>query len=391
MKLALNKIIISCVVIVLISCVASTKKVEDTDPVQGTESQNSSDQQFLLRIKNSEMAMSLLGKAQTQLKSGNSRGAIVTLTKAREFNPWHDDIKDTYILAVKSYLKATERLINKGIDCKILAQRLSVINSISQDEIGRFSGVRDKCKIAVESLPIVNLDGEFSHSKHERGVELTVAKDLEKELNLIIERNKYVPIRELLIAGIKYLQKTTYEVRKIEVDQNTTDDQKNSLKVHIEERFNGPNKFEYCDQIRKIIEVNGTGYYLKCKSLPEKSGYQRSGFLNYSESAYIPVPKSWASHLEKLFPVPRKAIFRLIIHYKDGSNETFFQPITISKEMQIRVPIESEKCRPRKIIGTVPTHCVRVQSMSISKANLANLKSISIVLDPEKTYLENLQ
>jgi len=380
-----------------LSCVSSTKKNYDGDPVESADKlgrdieEGNSDQHFLLRIKRSEAAMALLGEAQTQLRSGNSQGAIISLTKAKEYNPWHDDIKDTYVLATRAYVTATQKMIASNADCSLILRRLSFINSVVQDEMGKFNDVSLKCNFKSSSQPIVSFDRNVDLPSSQKQIELQVAKGLEGELDYIIQRNKYVPAQELLILGIQYLQNTTFRVKDIKVDPNTSGSDSIILSVKIEERFTGPDKFEYCDQIRKLVEVEGTGHHLRCRGLPENEGFRRSGFFSYSKGAYISVPSSWVEPLEKYFPLPRKSVFRTTIFYKDGTNERFFQTINLSKEEQLKAPVKSEECRPSTILRTVPGHCTFVKKTKIARDRLVKLESISIELDPEETYKSNIE
>lgn len=394
MRRARSKVAVLIFIVSLLSCVSSSKKSYEGDPVESADKlaqdieEGDSDQHFLLRIKRSEAAMALLGEAQTQLRSGNSQGAIISLTKAKEYNPWHDDIKDTYVLATRAYVTATQKMIASNAGCSLILRRLNFINSVAQDEMDKFNDASLKCNFKSSSQPIVSFDRNVDLPSSQKQIELQVAKDLEGELDYIIQRNKYVPAQELLILGIQYLQNTTFRVKDIKVDPNTSDSDNIILSVKIEERFTGPDKFEYCDQIRKLVEVEGTGHHLRCRGLPENEGFRRSGFFSYSNGAYISIPSSWVEPLEKYFPIPRISVFRFTVSYKDGTKEDYFQTVTLDKAKQKRFPEEAEECRPRTFFG-VADSCIYIKRNAISREKLVKLKSISLSLDPEKTFEAN--
>ena len=75
---------------------------------------------------------------------------------------------------------------------------LNFINSVAQDEMDKFNDASLKCNFKSSSQPIVSFDRNVDLPSSQKQIELQVAKDLEGELDYIIQRNKYVPARSYL-------------------------------------------------------------------------------------------------------------------------------------------------------------------------------------------------
>ena len=110
------------------------------------------------------------------------------LTLARELNPWHDGIKNYYLLAIKQYIKATS-ILAKNSPCDLIITRIDYLNQISPDNAGRFGKIVKKCnhelleieeKIAIDTN-ILEMKTPFTSRRVERIVFDTLEPKTQKK------------------------------------------------------------------------------------------------------------------------------------------------------------------------------------------------------------------
>lgn len=205
---------------------------------------------YSLEYLRSQAAQYLLSQGKTELKSANSAKAVKYLSQAREYNPWNDEIKDLYTLSVKFLVRSTKELNNTS--CEIINERLSLIYSVSNDQISNLSELVKKCDFNPNKNIQTNLD--FKLTPQIIASDKKIFASLEDEAKEIVKRNTYAPKRELAYLALNYLSNLEFILGEPKVSELTSNFDELILKIPISVNVkNEPNSEEYCEKTKELI------------------------------------------------------------------------------------------------------------------------------------------
>lgn len=302
----------------LAACTSSPPRVGISEnPVQDYEIQKrkaveDGHSDYSLDRKRFEAAMSLYSQAQTDLKSGASGKAIAKLALAREYNPWHDDIKDLYLLSVRHFVRMTKD-ISQNVDCDPLADRLNFLNEVAPDSLNQFKDEMKRCDFRPKKRELEITADEIATIKvpeNASGKTGSIDYEIIGELQNIVKRNRYVPIPELLTLSLEYLSKVRINVSNLQISPIADDAEKFELLLAVEfENESGMSGKEYCEETRKYLEMKESSVDLKC---PYWGSWFGSGELTYAAN-----PIYRKAIWENLWPLPRRVVVAFKFKYKN--------------------------------------------------------------------------
>lgn len=268
---------------------------------------------FSLDRKKFEAAMYLYEHAQTDLKAGNSAKAIGELALAREYNPWHDDIKDLYVLAVGHFVKITKKA--SGTDCSIVNNRLSFLSQTAPDYLDQLKDQIDRCKFKPKEHDAKITQKYIEDIKvpdNALGAVGSVDFDLLGELNGIVSRNAHNPTPELLALALDYLSKIEIDLGNPHISPLSTDLNKFEITVPIKfTNRDGMSGEEFCESTRSFLELKEGTDRISCRYWKFWS-LQRDGHgdVEYSVNpSFFKIP-------EAVWPLPKKVVIAFRLKYK---------------------------------------------------------------------------
>lgn len=290
---------------------------------------NRSPDDYSLEYLKSQAALYLLSQGKTDLKSGNSIRAIQRFSEARKLNPWNDEIKDFYILSVKTLVRVTNRLQNEK--CEIINDRLGFIYSVASDQMTEVQSLVDKCDFKIgaasteefHSLPLSEKGNEIQKNEFE---------NLNEEISKKIKKNKYVPRKELLFLGLSYLADLKIELGKPLVGSENDDTSSVRILFPIATKYTGKTSVEeYCEKAKGLLrnmdyeqevdftpvrEFNEPGR-LKCRV----TGYA-------SQDDFLTLP-SWKEKIGNIWPLPKDIIVDFVLYYENGKSRSYRDVVSI--------------------------------------------------------------
>ena len=323
------KTIFISILFIITACSSEQKKNTFENPVLKYKSLklNNSDNYFGLEAAKSEAAMYLYSQAKTDLKSGNSQMALEKLSEARLYNPWHDDIKDLYVVSSKIFIETTK---NMGSNCSVVNDRLSFIYTHSPDFFGQVSNLAKKCNFKVSS-DIYKLDKLPFEWKE---AEVKVFHNFENELDSIIKINSYIPRRELLIEQLKYISNLSFSLSNVRPSRLNLGGSKVEFLIDLSVIKNDKaNSKNYCLEVKRLLynkdyeeeEMNAPGNYFTSKGYLQCQYFNR--WLGRKKINFFTLP-NWKNKIHNIWPLPQKIYFDLIFNYKSGNTKVFKTLVT---------------------------------------------------------------
>ncbi|MBK7845108.1 MAG: hypothetical protein IPJ71_15730 [Bdellovibrionales bacterium] len=207
---------------------------------------------YSLEFMRSQAAMYLLSQGKTDLKSGNSIRAVQRFAQARELNPWHDDIKDFYVLSVNTLIKVTKRLSNEK--CEVINDRLGFIYSVAADRMTELLDLTSKCSFRVGASSAAEFHN-LPISESGQSIQNKEFESLLEEAENKVKKNQYVPRKELLFLGLSYLNGLQINLGKPMIGAEVDDLKKVRVLSPISTSYNGEmTAEEYCKKTRKLLQ-----------------------------------------------------------------------------------------------------------------------------------------
>ena len=337
-----------------------------------------------------DAAMYLYSHAKTDLKSGNSQKALEKLSEARTYNPWHDDIKDLYVISSKIFIETTKRM---KTNCSVINDRLSFIYSHSPDFFNQVSGLAKKCnfKVSGQTYKINELPPEWKES------EVKTFKSFENNLDAIIQKNSYIPKRELLIKQLKYISNLNFEIANIRPSQLNDNTSKVDVLVDLNVKNKSSSSEDFCKDVKSLLYSKG----YEEEVMNSSKSYSSTGFIKcpYFNSwmgtktmDFFTLP-SWDRGISKFWPMPKKVYFDIYLKYKSGRFKKFRKLITTDFRPDL---VEVGYNFKFETIGKNLTIKIKSQNwlkegvntlvFTTSKSNLVNLESVKLQVNYKETF-----
>jgi hypothetical protein len=149
-----------------------------------------------------EAAFEHFENAKVSLRAGDTTASLKSIHEARRLNPWHDGMKDLYVLALQKYGEVTLGIGETS--CSVANERILVLEEISREKAQFLRGELSSCFGLGKPFPKLDLE-KIKYKSEVRRVEKQVAGQLQNELRLIENAANNLPIQELLIEDIKAL------------------------------------------------------------------------------------------------------------------------------------------------------------------------------------------
>lgn len=347
---------------------------------------------YSLEYLKAQAAQYLLSQGKTELKSANSAKAVHHLSKAREYNPWNDEIKDLYTLSIKFLVRSTKELNN--VPCEVINERLSLIYSVSNDQISNLSELVKKCNFNPHKNIQTNLD--FKLIPQITALEKKIFASLEEEAKEIIKRNAYTPKRELAYLALSYLSNLEFILGEPKVSELTSTYDDVILKIPISVNVkNDPNSEEYCEKTKELIwRQEFEDEYNSPDNLKGNVGHLRCRYFN-GDKRFLDVytNPNWQDSFKFLYPLPVDSVFVITFKYKNGTKKEFrnifqnsFKPNNVQYGagflMHFLKGELKTKLRPSKVFGDENQYL----EISTTQNNVTGLDKISIQIDLPATF-----
>lgn len=347
---------------------------------------------YSLEYLRSQAAQYLLSQGKTELKSANSAKAVKYLSQAREYNPWNDEIKDLYTLSVKFLVRSTKEL--NSTSCEIINERLSLIYSVSNDQISNLSELVKKCDFNPNKNIQTNLG--FKLTPQIIASEKKIFASLEDEAKEIVKRNSYAPKRELAYLALNYLSNLEFILGEPKVSELTSSFDEVILKIPISVNIkNEPNSEDYCEKTKELIwRQEFEDEYNSPDNLKGNAGHLRCRYFN-GDKRYLDLytNPNWQDHFTFLYPLPTDSIFLITFTYKNGTKKEFrnifqnsFKPSNVQYGagflMHFLKGDLKTKLRPSKVFGDENQYL----EISTTQNNITGLDKISIQIDLPATF-----
>ncbi|MBY0315401.1 MAG: hypothetical protein K2Q26_07770 [Bdellovibrionales bacterium] len=315
-------------IVLLIGCSTTAPPQDYTTPVEVYLSakeraeKTGSSGDFSLDYLKSQAAMYLYHQAQVELKSGNSPLAVRQLSEARQYNPWHDDIKDLHKIATQILVKSTKNI--HTANCEYVNERLATINRYANDRLHELNNLIEKCHFTPSKT------FTFTQTKTTpvfKKIEQKIYSNYSSELENITQRNSYIPKQELLSYAINFISSIKFETSKIEIAEEN--DNKNAVTIFLPFKVKTEKKSSkgYCLEMEKLLsndryakQSQNTPYGMAPDSLLECTYF--NFWTGDKKIVFITLPK-WHSSLKNIWPLPKEYTIYFAFKYKDQTQRIF--------------------------------------------------------------------
>lgn len=348
---------------------------------------------YSLEYLQSKAAQYLLSQGKTELKSANSALAVKYLSQAREYNPWNDEIKDLYILSVKFLVRSTKELSNDS--CEVINDRLALIYSVANDQMSNFETLTKRCQFSLNTSisKFQNIPLPLLAIKNEK----TIFASLEDEAITIINRNNYVPKRELAYLTLNYLSELEFNLGEPKISPFTSSADEVIIKVPITARLkNEIDSKDYCEKTKELLwRQDFEDEILSPDYLKGNAGHLRCRYY-YGGTRYLDIYTNpdWHSKFSFLYPLPTDAVYVFTFTYKNGTKSEFrnvfqnsFRPDAVQFTSGFLLHfLKGEllaKLKPSKVFSSEVEQFLEITT---NQKNITGLKSISFTIDMQSTF-----